>query len=411
MSATTSTKVTIIGAGLAGLTLALALHDEGITVQLYESRPAPLNIGGAVMLSPNALRILDALHIYEELKPKGFSFQHLDYRDLTKNLEVTEVQEFGNETKYGYDGLRIYRHEVIDALTDALRTKNIPVAYGRKFSHIVSDTTKGVIFAFADGTTETTELLVGADGIHSTVRRHLYPELEPKFIGMAGITAAVPTSQLALPADFHIPVTITSPRGGFVIAPQRVDGSEVLIGKQQRLEAGTEPDWDRAFVADKEGGMAFLQQGNEAFPEIVQRATSHIDPAKVNKWPFFVVPRLDKWTSDTRKVIIVGDAAHAIPPSAGQGINQAFEDVYMLALLLGQGDKVKDQRAALTFWQEYRQGRVDRVLELNKQIDLRRMPTGDGVGSMPLKEFDLNWLYKPDFKADVAKWIDSQEGV
>ncbi|UNI21208.1 hypothetical protein JDV02_007218 [Purpureocillium takamizusanense] len=408
-------SVAIVGAGLAGLTLALALHQQNVPAVVYESRAAPLNIGGAVMLSPNALRILDDLGLYDLIKPKGYHFDLLEYRDLDGRL--VDTYEFGGNAKYGYPGLRIYRHVLIDALVAALARAGVSVRYGRKFSHVVRDTPQGVAFAFVDGTTEETSLLVGADGIHSTVRGHLYPGLQTTFIGMAGITAAVPTAQLELPPGYHLPVTIMSrEKGAFVIAPQEPDGSEVLIGKQMRVAAGTDgrPGWDRDFVNDKESAVAFLQGGNDAFPAFVKNAVSKIDARKVNKWPFFVVPRLERWTSETRKVIIVGDAAHAIPPSAGQGINQAFEDVYMLALLLGQRrGAVVDMPEALTFWQDYRQERVNRVVELNKLIDQRRMPADDvavmGQGAETRhEEFDLDWLYRPDFKAEVEKWLSKR---
>ncbi|KUL89408.1 hypothetical protein ZTR_04299 [Talaromyces verruculosus] len=404
--ASTKPNVAIIGSGLAGLSLALALHEQSIPVTIYESRPGPLNIGGAVMLSPNALRILDHLGVYQTVKEKGYNFDTLHYRDLSGNL--LETYDFGGEEKYGYKGLRIYRYVLIDELLAAIKEKEILVQFGKKFIKVIEDSpTHGVTFAFADGGTESAGILVGSDGIHSTVRKYLYPDLEPRFIGMAGITATVPTAQLKLPEDYHIPVTITSSLGGFVIAPL-IDGSEVLIGKQQRVSAG-EPGWDREFVADKQGGKEFLQADNAHFPEFVLNAVSKIDPAKVNKWPFFIVPKLDKWASDTRRVLIVGDAAHAIPPSAGQGINQAFEDVYVLALLLGKADEITSMKDALSFWQTYRQERVDRILELNKQIDLRRMPSDDAAISSESgfvrEEFDLTWLYNPDFQKTVEDWV------
>lgn len=402
--------VAIVGAGLAGLTLALALHQQNVPATVYESRSAPLNIGGAVMLSPNALRILDDLGLYEPIKTKGYNFDLLEYRDLEGNL--VDTYEFGGTAKYGYRGLRIYRYVLIDLLVAGLAQRGVRVEYGKKFSHVVSDTPQGVKFAFTDGTTLETPLLVGADGIHSTVRGHLYPGLETTFIGMAGITAAVPTAQLELPPGYHLPVTIMSrEKGAFVIAPQESDGSEVLIGKQMRVTGIQDrPGWDRDFVNDKDSAVAFLQQGNDAFPDFVKKAVSKIDQAKVNKWPFFVVPKLERWASETRKVIIVGDAAHAIPPSAGQGINQAFEDVYMLALLLGR--KGVDMAEALSFWQNYRQERVNRIVELNKLIDQRRMPADDAVmgqgAEVRQEAFDLGWLYRPDFKSDVEEWLSKR---
>lgn len=406
----------IIGAGLAGLTLALALHHEGIPATVFESRLTPLNIGGAVMLSPNALKVLDAYGLYDLIKSKGYNFEHLEYR--TADGQLVDTYDFGSRAKYGYPGLRIYRHILIDTLVEALKIKRVPVVYGKKFSHVVSDSEDSVTFAFADGTEHMTSLLVGADGIHSTVRRYLYPALERTFIGMAGITAAVPLDALELPEGYHLPVTIMSPKGAFIIAPQDVDGSEVLIGKQMRVPAAAvaaaenSSVWEREFTADKQSAVEFLQRDNGHFPAFVQRAVDRITGTeKVNKWPFFVVPPLDRWTSKTRRVLILGDAAHAIPPSAGQGINQALEDVYILALLLAQISDKGLLRDALAFWQSYRQKRIDRIMLLNKEIDQRRMPIGDDVGRAKEERgqgYDLEWLYKPDFRQVVEDWIQKQ---
>lgn len=447
--------VAIIGAGLSGLTLSLALEQQGISSTIYESRPAlsqsstssttsgshpePLTIGGAVTLSPNALRVLDAVGVWHKARPKGYSFDVLHFRDVSSGDKLVETYEFGGVEKYGYPGFRIYRHKLITTLLDEIETKspNIKVQFGSKFAHVVEEGSDGVTFALADGTTQTARLLIGADGIHSRVRRHLYPDLALSFVGIAAVTAPVPTSALGLPPGeaYHLPATLVSPaHGALVLAPQVPDGSEVVFGKQRRVSPDLVRDraaW-RSFTSDKAEARRLLAAGNEAFGEVAARATAHVLAApqdKVDIWPFFAVPRLERWTSAARGVIIVGDAAHAIAPPAGQGINQAFEDVYMLALLLkgassreevgarggdggggdgGGGDEDLMQEA-LAFWQAYRQERVDRVLELNRQIDLRRMPKDDadfGEASGVAREpFDLEWLYKPDFKGVVDEWF------
>jgi hypothetical protein len=86
-------NVAIIGAGLSGLSLALALHQQNIPSTLYERNDAPLNIGGAVMLSPNALKVLDALSVYSRIRTKGYNFETLEYKDGDGKL--LEVYEFG----------------------------------------------------------------------------------------------------------------------------------------------------------------------------------------------------------------------------------------------------------------------------------------------------------------------------
>lgn len=358
------------------------------------------------MLSPNALKVLDALGVYERVRVKGYNFEILEYKDGYGKL--LETYEFGGKEKYGYAGLRIYRHILIDELLLMSKERGVHVEFGKKFTKVVSETDKSVTWEFEDGSTQYSNILIGADGIHSTVRQYLYPDLKPTFTGMAGITAAVPTQQLKLPTGYHIPVTISTPYGGFTIAPQQVDGSEVLIGKQKRIGDDHNKACWNLFHSDKEALVKFLQEDAEHFPEIVQNAVSHIPHDKINVWPYYIVPKLEKWASSQRRVIILGDSAHAIPPSAGQGINQAFEDIYMFSLLLGEVGKHKvDMQDALRFWQTHRQERIEKVMVLNAQIELRRMPKEerDQMPTGSMLDIDLGWLYEPNFKDVVDRWI------
>jgi 2-polyprenyl-6-methoxyphenol hydroxylase-like FAD-dependent oxidoreductase len=402
-------QVAIIGAGLSGITLALALHQQGIKPTVYEQRPAPLNIGGAVMLSPNALKVLDALGVYQEIRGKGYNFELLEMQK--PDGEFIETYEFGGQDKYGYQANRVYRYELIDAILAKLKAEGVSVVFGRKYSRIVEETDDHVVWESTDGQQSTASWLVGADGIHSTVRKYLYPDLTPKFTGMAGITAGVSAEGVThLGQKITQPLTIISAdKGAFVIAPQKVDGSEFLIGKQKTMGELSREEWDR-FLGDRDQLIAFLKQDADVFGPVAVSSTANVRAEKMNVWPFYVIPELERWASAKRRVVILGDSAHAIPPSAGQGINQAFEDVYMFALLLAA---VKAGHVpfedALTFWQGYRQGRVNRILELNKQIDLRRMPKGStisgGEAAPDAQVFDLKWLYEPDFKAEVDAFV------
>jgi 2-polyprenyl-6-methoxyphenol hydroxylase-like FAD-dependent oxidoreductase len=398
-------EVSIIGAGIAGLTLALSLHTQGIPCTVYESRPEPQNIGGAVMLSPNSLRLFDDMGIYNKLKHHGHSFDTLYFHDLTGSLK--ETYPFGGVDKYGYSGLRVYRFHLIDILLEQITTNNIPIHFNHKFSHVVSESEDTVTWQLTNGTTRTSSLLIGADGIHSRVGKYMYPDLTPKFTGMAGITAAVPTSNLKLPSpDYKLPVTILSPtHGAFVIAPQKQDGSEVLIGKQKRMSELSRQQWDNLY-ADKDASIAFLREGAEVFGDIAVTATSDIPHENINVWPFYVIPKLDSWSSGQRRVLLVGDAAHALPPSSGQGISQAVEDVVMLALLLGKG---QGENKDLRWWQEYRQARLEKILLLNARVDRRRLPQTLGIGEDEEADehgFDLDWLYGIDVVREVEKYID-----
>ena len=140
-------EVAIVGAGFSGLALALALHQQAIPCRVYENRGSPLNIGGAVMLSPNALKVLDALGVYERVRTKGYNFEWLEYRDAAGNFE--EAYDFGGKEKYGYMALRIYRTDLIEEMLGMIRECGIPIEFGKKFTNIVSETEESVTWAMA----------------------------------------------------------------------------------------------------------------------------------------------------------------------------------------------------------------------------------------------------------------------
>ncbi|KAF7169986.1 hypothetical protein CNMCM5623_002502 [Aspergillus felis] len=381
-------RVAIIGAGLSGLTLALALHKQSIACTLYEARASALDIGGAIMLCPNGLRILDYLGVYKRIRSEGYEFDKLYFR--SPDDQPMDTYEFGGVEQYGYHAMRIY--------------PGIPIEYHKKFVRVLAETEKDVTWEFSDGSTATAACIVGADGIHSRVRKYLYPDLEPTFTKMVIVAATVPTSQLQVPTGYNLPVTIMNKQHGAVfIAPQLEDGSEVMVGRQKRSEQLTREGWDE-LLNNKEWCVDFLRQGADDFPEIVQRAVSDIAQERIFLWPLSIVPKLETWTSKYCRVVIVGDAAHAIPPAPGQGVNQAFEDVFTYSLVLARSDKDSLERS-LKVWQERRQERVDKVLALNAYMDRRRMPSLGEEKEAVDAPLDLESLYKPDFVKMVDAWL------
>ncbi|TVY91794.1 FAD-dependent urate hydroxylase [Lachnellula willkommii] len=425
--AASTLNVAIIGSGLSGLALALTLHQQSIPCTIYEAGESPFNTGGGLMLPANGLKILDKLAVYEPLRKRGYSFDRIY---LQVGERILEAVDYGGLERYG---LRAYRFIVLEELLAAVKEKSIPIHFNRRFNHIISETESDVTWQFKDGSTETASLLVGADGIHSTVRSYLAPNIKPVFASMVAIVAAVPTAQLELPSapeatsatDLNaasnicpLPTDIIVPRlGAFVIAPQTHNGDEVMITVQRPMTIeGRWADID----ADKDYLRSLFRQNSEHFPSVVQNAVRDIPSDQLNIWPFYNIPRLERWTSAKTQggfgwVIIVGDNAHALPPSAGQGVNQAFEDVYLLGRVLGRlgsGRNASNEilQQALFGWQSFRQARVDRVLELNRQMDLRRMPKAPGATEEKEEELlDIaamyDWLFNIDFEKAVDEFL------
>ena len=373
------------------------------------------------MLSPNALKILDKLGVYSTVKSEGYEFKNLTWQTIDGSGR--ERQEFGDEDKYGYDALRLHRYVLINALIETTKRAGVEVAFGKKFI-AATEHHDSVELRFEDGKTATSSILIGADGIHSTVRRFLYPDLTPKFLNLAGVTGAVPTSALRLPnammqdlenpnLDYPLPITIQhSTHGAFVVAPQRSGAQEMFFGRQR-----TWTDTDRAGLdarsADKQELAKFLASDTQDFPQILRDAVKSIPHDTINLWPFYVIPNLPSWISADGKgrIILVGDAAHAIPPSAGQGLNQCFEDIYTLSLTLKTLRKDVTGAEALSRrlqkWQQWRLERVKAVFELNGMIEARRTPLAERTPAqhaLAERKMDLGWLFGVNFNDVVDSW-------
>ena len=309
-------EVTIIGAGLAGLSLSLFLHKHGIKSSIYEIRPKDTTSAGAIMLAPNALRSLDAMGAYERVKDNGFSFRDLTF--VTNEDKYLDAYEMGNKDKYGYDAFRVYRQVILDATRAMVEEAGIRVFYEKKFSRIVKENEDGVTIAFSDGEEKKCELLIGADGIHSSVRKYIYPDLKPEFSNVLAVTCHIPTDKVTFPrSNYPMPISIHGEHGAFVLAPQNPDGSELLGGIQHRTYERTREGWDELWN-DKQKLYSIMKENYDSWNPMVQSAMDAVPLNTLSIWSFYTVPKLENWRSKGRRVVILGDAAHAIPPAAGQ---------------------------------------------------------------------------------------------
>lgn len=257
-----------------------------------------------------------------------------------------------------------------------MKKLGITVTYGVKFSHVLSEDESGVSFSFTNGTKASADILVVADGIHSTVRKYLYPEIVPKYSGSVAITCALERNKLKLPsiisaADYSMPVAVYDKPGAFVMAPQNIEGSEVLAGTQRTWPEQDGAGWD-ALLADREGLLELFKEGYSEWPTIVQSALDNVNIDTLSIWPYYVVPKLDSWSSASERVLILGDAAHAMPPTAGQGASRGFEDAFTLATVLAHISSKVTLDKALPVWKDVRQQRVDKVIKLTLQLNNAR---------------------------------------
>ncbi|KAL4946538.1 hypothetical protein BDV06DRAFT_182366 [Aspergillus oleicola] len=243
-----------------------------------------------------------------------------------------------SETGYGY--MRVKRTDVVDVLHKAIKEAGIPVLFNKRITTI-QESGSGVIATFADGTIANADMLFGCDGIHSAVRRlYVDPSQKPEYSGLAGLMAIISTANLPQSATQQIrglTATLTG-QGMFLGAPCTASGSEVFWGFQHEIaipDANDDRDgWEVQGRYEIEGFKknlhAVLAGGKGDWCEVLRQLVDRTEVMKF--YPIYRLPLGGSWSRG--KVILVGDAAHAMQPHAGQGVGMALEDVFLISRLL-----------------------------------------------------------------------------
>ncbi|ETI22075.1 hypothetical protein G647_06146 [Cladophialophora carrionii CBS 160.54] len=404
-------KVIIIGTGLAGPALALALHRHDISCAIFDLRDKTGFDGGFVALAPNALRALDRIDVYDRVAKQGWNYEAFQFLS-SRNLSHIGTILNGSQHRYGYKALRVSRGIVRQTLVEALHEHGIPVHYNARCVAI-RETERGTVVAmFADGRTEEADFLVGADGIHSRVRAYLDPGAVPTFSGQLGVGGSLPRSRLGMVGqNVYMPCLILGKLNSFMFMPCTYTGDRVGCFATVEGDDRSRGEWNK-LQNDKTALYATLQKHheNERWPDLVHAASKNIDVETLTLWPYYKVPELSSWSSKSGRVIVIGDAAHAMPPTGGQGAAMAFEDALTLAdtlsaLKMDETGKEDESAAratdALSRWQSVRRERVKKILAFTaKGGDMRKHSVGT------LQQLVKEWLMWAYFL-----WVGDEGGL
>jgi 2-polyprenyl-6-methoxyphenol hydroxylase-like FAD-dependent oxidoreductase len=314
----------------------LALHSQNIKVQIYELRTPDQKTNGGLNLAPNALRVLDRLGVYELLDQNSSQMSSICFRGL--HGELVDALHLSRE-EYGYPNIRLTRSRLVQILREAVMQRNIPIHYGKTFSHFTENNTS-VTATFKDGTTVRADILVGADGVYSTVRGILYPAVQPIYSGQSVVYAPIwdEEDQTGLRTAEPVANLYASAYGGLMTVPQTPAGSEIGIIRQFPYPAHSHAEM-RALNADKDKMHELMMANKDKWPSAIQAGLDKIKKEDLFVWAFNMLPDLPSWRSPSDRVILIGDAAHAIPPAAAQGACQAVVDAWKLARTLAQVEK------------------------------------------------------------------------
>lgn len=372
----TERKALVIGCGVAGPVLSMFLQRAGITPIVYEGRPEPRDEAGFFLnLAPNGLAVLDTLGIKDEILKRGtpttsIVFQNHHGKQLTENPETTTLIKRGLLTK---------------ALREAAIEHGVTVEFGKRLTDVETISQRAVIAHFEDGSETNGDLLVGCDGIHSQTRQAIMPDApQPNYAGVidsGGFThnASVPPSDGVFRMTFGM-------QGFF--GYQVVPSGEIYWFENHHQS--TEPDREQLdTIPDDEWRQKLLdihRDDHDPISEII-RSTEEI-----GKWPNYEMPSLPTWHEGS--VCLIGDAAHAMLPSAGQGASMAMEDAVVLAKCVRDREKPEEAFAA---FEDLRKDRVEEVATNARRNSNRKAPSN--VVTRKLRDLVLPFFLKMGVKS------------
>ncbi len=342
------TTALVIGAGIAGPVAAMALQQAGIHAVLFEGHPTGADdVGSWLTLQANgvdALRAVDAHRLGE----RGFPQPTL--RFFSGSGRALGRMSNGAPLADGTPTQMMARADLYAVLRDEAVARGSTISYGRRF--VDASRADGRVTArFADGSTADGDLLIGCDGIHSSVRQVIDPAAPAaRFVPVLNVGGYIPDFPVDAPVGEFQMVFGRHCFWAYVAAP---DGGVVWFANPPRAEEPTAAELAAMTDADWRRWLLELTAPDRGpFADIVRAA-----PGPLRGWPTYDLPSVPTWHRDN--MIVIGDAAHATSPSAGQGAAMALEDAVLLAQYLRDAP---DPTTAFGLFERRRRGRVERIV-------------------------------------------------
>lgn len=351
MSGTDLTRVLVVGGGIAGTAAALGLRKAGFDVTVYEAHPDMAeDIGAFLTLASNGMRALAQLDATDAVTAAGFPLTSLRLLDH-EGTELTHVP-LGEVADPALRYRCLRRGELNAALQGEAERRGIRLSHGARLV-AVTNGPHGVTARFADGGVTHADLLVGADGLNSTVRRILTPGVRPAYAGQRvfyGYSGTAP----GMDGTGVITMVRGSESGfGYAVSPA---GQAYWFAR-----VNTEP-----LPAGPAAHHAPWRE--ELLPLLRKDATPAADIVAASEGPVMVtnateMPLGTVWRHG--RILLIGDAAHAASPATGQGASMALEDAVVLAKALRD---LPDPPAAFTAYERHRRPRVEHNITVSGGI-------------------------------------------
>lgn len=349
-----SARFLIVGGGIAGPAVGIALARAGVEAIVYESSPTPRDYDGAFLnLAPNGIAVLRALNVERAIDGLGF---------------VNDRLVFHNEggralADIAVGGVTMMRGAFSRALRQVAQEHGVRVEFGKALEGI-RELHGEVVARFADGTSVAGRGVIGADGIHSRTRASFFPDApRPAYTGIINLGGIVHTD---LPPTGNAMHMVFGRRAffGYTVRPS---GETYWFSNYAQTREPTRDELTHVQADTMRDRLLDLHRGD---PPDVSRILRTIS-GPIGAYPIYEMPSLPAWHRGA--VALIGDAAHAIGPHVGQGASLALEDAFLVAKCLHD---LGDPAAAFRAFERMRRDRVEPVVRQSRRTGRQKAPSG-----------------------------------
>lgn len=347
----TRLKIAICGGGVGGMAVAIALQAQGHDAVIYEQTQRFGRVGADVNLTPNAVHALDRLGVGDRLRANAARPTHRISRMWDTGEETSRLpMSTAAEAQYGAPQLTIHRADLLAALEEKLAPGTI--RFDSRVEGLELDDDAAHLI-FAGGRRESFDLVIGADGIHSVVRKALFGQDAPRFTGLVSWRAVFPRERAdALPdLDAFTKWWGPTPDRQIVTFPL-THGKEIFVFATNAQDGWTEEGW--TLPGD-------IEELRAAYADFHPAARALLDACdSVTRSALHVREPMESWSRG--RATLLGDAAHPMVPFMAQGACMAIEDAVVLSRALAgvDADGLPD---ALT---TYERTRIPRTAEIQR---------------------------------------------
>ena len=366
-------SIAIIGAGIGGLAAATLLARAGHAVRVFEQASRFARVGAGIQMTPNAMKVLRGLGVEARLRKTAFQSPAGISREWDTGAITNELR-MGDEIEARYGAPYLFLHRAdLHAAIEAMVPAGV-VQLNRKLSGIEQDG-HGVTLAYADGTREQADAVIGADGVHSLVREIMLGPEQPRFTGRVAYRTTFPAALMGSDRITPLRTKWWGPDRHMVVYYVTANQDEIyfVTSQPESVEWMTPESWSA------KGNLEDLREAYAGFhPEVQAILRACPD---VHKWALLERDPLPKWTDG--RVALLGDACHPMTPYMAQGAASALEDAAVLSRCL-DGIDADGVAAALKRYAATRKPRTSEIQGNSRKNTWMR------------KETDPGWVYGYD---------------